>query len=1162
MRRLVSYLAFFIMSCCSVNVPFANAGPGSCANIKFPPKGEGKVILPYPVKVLRENVPVYADSKTLTANKLRLSFNTNVWIENEAETRVEVKRFGPQEDSIGWVNKTDLLCRTEPLISDSGLEKNLYIRTATEIRQNMPLTVRAYPSPPYFTVTKTFLEHVSQKTLPEDFFNALSDLEGEGFLSIDDLGERVLRTTGQSVWDEHRSLIEQFLHPEYDLSQCVKTNFRLTDDALNELLFKDLPKDVSSALENMGNTMYPTEEELREALITAVGNDPGQEVLFSITEAAVADDACQELSRFTRFYVFEENKDSYLLSDSYRFRPGDLLIGWVDKNNGFIWDSSYALRPKEDLKRPDGEEGTICVYGNLEDALAERNCQPVLGGERWFSLPQRIPILNRIDSWVLDGNMPSYQGFTLTDKAFEALKAEDIPEDVLTALRSLQDVKKDSQQEFLDAVAWQLQEKDFDTYSKRILKYARSGSPLAMMTKDDYDTFLNQFPHAQELLPPPIPATEEQLYIDFGLVSEEQQQELGKAYDELLKRSLAFYQVVLPLSGSGARIKRDQQNAIWLDETIVPDDVAKEQEQVLVEHMRQLDVLFLLDGTYSMGPYIDKIKGTSSQQGLISQIMKTLQNHEKLQGMKIKFGFRIYRDTYAGDMELGQGLAIPSECDDYSEEALRANRKAFQEAFQGVQESKTREESGAEASKEIYDYEENFYGGIRRASQDLRACRGKTQQVLFVIGDHGYNADTQQKRGKSPILQDELVQRLQGNGAEGSKNVLTFFLQTPSNCKNVSNSADCDKAYELFGRQSREILKRILHWYAVTDEILKTLREQEVSEEIVQKLVELKGITFATEQEFLSAVEKTLNTTDPELFSLLAQQAEYTELQNDIDSLYFQSIDAEDLNENLIEGLTSFINIFAINEIAIELSGGKALVDIIDSLKRDDDFNDLPGLFWELVKQGSCKELGDQCRQRIYDTILEGYVRVTDDVQEDVWLRGSDLERWIRLLEDLVQMENVGMQELRGKFVDILVESLEKVLGGPTYTETKESFAEFIQRKGKLPVRDTSPVFRYSKAELEDPTLVEDCEIFWLTAWVTAAKEMLSIVYQNLRPEYSEEGHFGLECPSADHVPFISDVRRTEFSDHADNTDTDDMSYRWRYKKIGDVYWVPKQYLP
>ena len=76
-------------------------------------------------------------------------------------------------------------------------------------------------------------------------------------------------------------------------------------------------------------------------------------------------------------------------------------------DNGFVWDTAYGTRPKEDLVFPpgtylngedvSGQDRTVCAYRTLGDAVegSMDKCLPILGGERWYESEHRIPILDR-----------------------------------------------------------------------------------------------------------------------------------------------------------------------------------------------------------------------------------------------------------------------------------------------------------------------------------------------------------------------------------------------------------------------------------------------------------------------------------------------------------------------------------------------------------------------------------------------------------------------------------------------------------------------------------------------------------------------------------------------------------------------------------------------
>jgi len=104
---------------------------------------------------------------------------------------------------------------------------------------------------------------------------------------------------------------------------------------------------------------------------------------------------CKELRSFTSYFIFDENEKRYLLSLTYRLKNGKLL-GWVDKKDGILWETSLGLRPSERL-----EYTPIFAYESIEDAKKKKNGFPILGGKRWFKWDQRIPIIDRRDSFYM-----------------------------------------------------------------------------------------------------------------------------------------------------------------------------------------------------------------------------------------------------------------------------------------------------------------------------------------------------------------------------------------------------------------------------------------------------------------------------------------------------------------------------------------------------------------------------------------------------------------------------------------------------------------------------------------------------------------------------------------------------------------------------------------
>ena len=684
------------------------------------------------------------------------------------------------------------------------------------------------------------------------------------------------------------------------------------------------------------------EQKLYIKTATEVRKDkPAAVKAFPSSDLQGNDEEYHELSRFTGYFVFDYDPahKSYLLGESYRLDETSDLVGWVSEENGFLWDTAYGLRPKENLVFPPedplaGQERTICAYMSIEDALADLRCQPILGGTRWYLYQDRVPILDRVE-----------------------------------------------------------------------------------------------------------------------------------------QNKQSFYKVVLPLAGTGAKYEKTEGKI----KIIEPGQFGESPGVSSVLSMKHVDILFLIDGTKSMEPYIEAVRGIreQGQKGVVQEIIKTLQGEEAFREAQFRFGFRIYRDDYAGDMNLGEGLPLDASCE-LTNEAKEANLQLFEQSIDRVMATTSDQD----------DYAENLYGGMRQAIRDLAACPDNTK-LLFVIGDCGYDAQAQQ----TPLDPAEIIQRLKG--AADLKNIVTFFLQTPNNRAGMKRPEEYDKAYNLFTEQAYQIIAEILG----------------------------------------------------------------PERANEIENFLMTTTDAE-LPAKIINGVRQFSNTQAINELVLDLRGGTPLKDAIQRLQGSEEYKNIPGLFWDLVEQGSCAKLGEQCEQRIYDTILEAYIPVSEDIVEDVWLKSDDLERWKDLLRDFENVSNLSGTELRDTFVYALRDSVENVIRKPLYKDTNQSLKDFLKRKGGLPVRDNSPLFKYSIDDLRDPDTVPDCEIIRLAAWVNNVKQMLSIVLRGTdRPKYTEIKFPGT-CPSGDTIPFIDgDINFVPLGDDPG------MRYDHSFQKA-HVYWVPKEFLP
>ena len=395
------------------------------------------------------------------------------------------------------------------------------------------------------------------------------------------------------------------------------------------------------------------------------------------------------------------------------------------------------------------------------------------------------------------------------------------------------------------------------------------------------------------------------------------------------------------------------------------------------------------------------------------------------------------------------------------------------------------------------DFEENSFGGLVKViDNEISNCPDRLK-VLFIIGDHGYSSVNQQNLyGRVPVEMETLIEGLRGNLKNGVMPVITFFIQTPYVEKrtNSLSYADCKRAYELFGSQAKEILNGL----------------------------KKHAVKMHPERYFLTSSDK-------------------------------------DLPDKVIEGLTSFINvkaISAVNEIILDLRGGSSLTEAIDRWQNYDEFNNLPGLFWDLIATAGCKYLGDQCSNRIVDTILEGFIPVTNDIVADIWCTAEDLRKYRNVMENVE--DACGYQQgkfIRRELVHALITTLRRLVPNPPPPETGETLREYVSRISHLPVRQDSPLFNYTIEQLEDPQRVPDCEIERLNTWIANVNKFLYNIADNKRPFFETRQQPG-SCPGGNNIPYIvpGSITAKRFSGK-------NMSYS---HPLGGttIYWIPKDFLP
>jgi hypothetical protein len=234
----------------------------------------------------------------------------------------------------------------------------------------------------------------------------------------------------------------------------------------------------------------------------------------------------------------------------------------------------------------------------------------------------------------------------------------------------------------------------------------------------------------------------------------------------------------------------------------------------VLSSFKLVDVFFLLDGTASMGPYIEAA-GQAAQ-----DIVKNLRNEPQFKETSFRFGFRVYRDTYADEiMEdcyggVCEGMPLSTETCLSDQKASDANWTEFKDKIDQVKETRNEKD----------DYPEKLFDGLYKAMLDMAPCPKRTK-LLFVIGDNG------DRQNEWP---PEIV-----NGLKGlADRTLVFFIQTPNNSSQVRTPRLYQQAYDDYGEQAIKLLNEIIlpHESINPADYFLSLNQTQLTTQIVEKV--------------------------------------------------------------------------------------------------------------------------------------------------------------------------------------------------------------------------------------------------------------------------------------------------------------------------------------
>ena len=205
--------------------------------------------------------------------------------------------------------------------------------------------------------------------------------------------------------------------------------------------------------------------------------------------------------------------------------------------------------------------------------------------------------------------------------------------------------------------------------------------------------------------------------------------------------------------------------------------------------LSNLDVMFVIDGTRSMAPVINAIKGSNDNPGLVARLAERL--GDKIDARNnYRVGFQIYRDSSLNGADGVRNSASYS----LANKPCQSDPAGFAKAFAEVE----AQDDGWDG-----DFVENVYGGIMQAIKNLHSCPEHSKMII-VIGDHGYSATRQSDRGHRSYSASDIIRALYRDRLFSQPPVL-LFLQMPTSGTNNNNQDAYDAAYSLFTRQGRQL---------------------------------------------------------------------------------------------------------------------------------------------------------------------------------------------------------------------------------------------------------------------------------------------------------------------------------------------------------------------
>jgi hypothetical protein len=274
---------------------------------------------------------------------------------------------------------------------------------------------------------------------------------------------------------------------------------------------------------------------------------------------------------------------------------------------------------------------------------------------------------------------------------------------------------------------------------------------------------------------------------------------------------------------------------------------------------------------------------------------------------------------------------------------------------------------------------------------------------------------------------------------------------------------------------------------------------------------------------------------------------------------HFLSLNETDLVAKIVDRVKAYSDSAIINELEQVVSSGASVKQAIEKFRRKEDF---PVLYWDWVEKEFCQQVGEQCEKSITHQVQDFYIPIkAGEMQTEIVLIERHIDQWVKLLTPLTRLSGgLSPQELRQKFVDILAEEIQKVIGEPPITlDDPRSLLDILEQgKNALPLNKKSFLLQYSFEELLKK--IPDCELKWLIAWLRDTRAGLTKILANptLKVSYTLEDYPPTACPLTNKG---KNIKKMVFGPRQKLGEDDSYRYGHALKGI-TLFWLPMELLP